>query len=404
MPASSSSRSRPRWFLYLGVVLVFGVAAWFFGFRSQRLRYRPVQPAWAGTQWPPLTPVRAVEAKQEDLPRHVKAIGTVVPYNTVTVRSRVSGQVIRVDFREGQHVEQGQLLAEIDPQPYRIALAQAEGQLEQARARLESANADLDRIARLHTKGLVSNQELDAQKALVAQYEGACNTSEAQVENARLQLQWTRIVAPIAGRTGLRRVDAGNLVVPNDPNGLVVITQTRPISVSFTIPEGDLAEVVSPFRAGRRLPVEVWDRSDSKVLASGQLETVDNQIDTATGTLRLKAEFANTDERLFPNQFVNVRMQVGTLDHAVVIPTGAVQFGSRGTYVYVVDAQKKAVVRDIVLGPADGSDQAVSSGLKPGELVVTEGLDRLRNGRRVIVVNSDAAGGGTAGVTAADAP
>lgn len=409
MPVSSSSRSSRRWFLYVAVIAVVGVAVWFFAFRSQRRNWHMVQPAWAGTTWPPLTPVRAVAAKVEDLPRHLKAIGTVTPYNTVTVRSRVSGPVLRVAFQEGQEVKEGQLLAEIDPAPYKIALTQAEGQLEQSVARLQSAQADLDRIADLHKKGLVSNQELDAQKALVAQDEGAKDTNEAQVENARLQLQWTRIVAPISGRTGMRRIDPGNLIVANDTNGIVVITQTRPILVNFTIPESDLPDVVAPFRDGRTIGVEVWDRGETAVLATGVLKTVDNQIDTATGTLRLKAEFANDNEGLFPNQFVNVRMQVGTLSHAVVIPASAVQFGSRGTYVYVVyqdkkTPDKKVTVRDIELGPADGTAQAVDKGLQAGDLVVTDGLDRLREGRRVTVVNDNVAGGTTGGANAAEAP
>jgi multidrug efflux system membrane fusion protein len=213
---------------------------------------------------------------------------------------------------------------------------------------------------------------------------------QAQVENARLQLAYTRIEAPITGRVGFRQVDPGNLIAENSATGIVVITQTRPIAVTFTIPEVALQSVVDPFREGKVLTVEAWNRQETAVLATGTLKTVDNQIDTATGTLRLKAEFANTDDHLFPNQFVNVRMRVGTLDKSVVIPAAAVQFGSHGTYVYVIDAKKKATVRNIVLGPTDGTRQAVTSGIAPGDAVVLEGLDRLREGRGVVVTNETA--------------
>jgi multidrug efflux system membrane fusion protein len=401
MAASPSSRSRARWFLYGAVVFLLAGSVWYFAFRAPHSRERYAQPAWAGTEWPPRIPVRTVTAKRQDLPRHLSAIGTVTPFNTVTVRSRVSGQVLRVTFEEGQRVEQGQLLAEIDPAPYKIKLAQAEGQLQQNAARLHSARADLERIRGLHDKNLVSNQELDAQQALVAQYEGVQITNQAQVDDARLQLAWTRIEAPIAGRTGMRRIDPGNLVVANDTAGLVVITQTRPISVSFTIPEVDLPSVLDPFRAGQTLSVEAWNRGETAVLATGVLKTADNQIDTTTGTLRLKAEFGNDDERLFPNQFVNVRMHLGELANAIVIPTPAIQFGSRGTYVYVVNAHSKVTVRDVVLGPADGTQQSIAKGLQVGEAVVTEGIDRLREGRAVVIVNETATAGTT---TAANAP
>lgn len=391
MPVSSTFRSRKRWFLYVTVILLIGVAVWYFAFRGPPAKQRYLQPAWAGTQYPLLIPVSTVAAKVQDLPVHLKAIGTVTPLNSVTVRSRVDGQLLRVDFEEGQRVEHGQVLAEIDPAPYRIRLAQAEGQLQQNVARLNSARSDLERIRDLHAQNLVTNQQLEVQQALVSEREGAVAADQAQVDDARLQLAYTRVEAPIAGRVGLRRIDAGNLVRQSDSNGLVVITQTRPISVTFTIPEVELPAVLEPFRAGEPMKVEAWDRNETKVLATGVLKTLDNQIDTATGTLRLKAEFANDDELLFPNQFVNVRMRVRTLEHTIVIPSAAVQFGSRGTYVYVINDQKKATVRDVVLGPSDGNQQAVTKGLNPGDAVVLEGLDRLREGRGVVIANESAA-------------
>jgi multidrug efflux system membrane fusion protein len=389
MPVAGSSSHR-RKFLYAAVIVAIGLAVWYFSARSGPKERWYAQPAWAGKDWPPNTPVRIAEAKVEDLPRHLQAIGTVTPLATVVVRSRVGGQIVRVTFAEGQRVERGQLLAEIDPAPFKIRLAEAEGQLQQAQAQLATARADLSRIESLAAKKLVSAQELEAQRALVAQYEGTRTSSQAQVDDARLQLAWTRIEAPISGRAGLRKIDVGNLVVANDTNGLVVITQTQPIAVSFTVPENELSSVLDPLRDGHPLPVEAWDRNESRVLASGLVKTADNQIDTATGTLRLKAEFANGDERLFPNQFVNVRLALASIREALIIPTAAVQFGSRGTYVYVVDGQSKARVRDITLGAADGALQAVVKGLQSGERVVVEGVDRLRDGRTVVIVNAPA--------------
>ena len=387
MSESPTSRSRLRWLLYIVVAAGLAAAVWYFSSRAPTKKMRYPNPAWAGNEMPPRIPVRTFAAKLQDLPIHLKAIGTVVPMNTVTVRSRVTGQLIRVVFDEGQRVERGQLLAEIDPAPYRIRLGQAEGQLKQNAARLSSAKSDLIRIQELHEQNLVTTQQLEVQQALVAEREGALAADQALVDDARLQLAYTRVEAPISGRTGLRQVDAGNLVREGDAEGLVVITQTKPITVSFTIPEVDLQSVLDPFRAGEKLTVEAWDRRETSVLATGVLKTIDNQIDTATGTLRLKAEFSNDEERLFPNQFVNVRMRVKTLTQAIVIPSAAVQFGSRGTYVYVVDDNNKAQVRDLVLGPTDGTLQAVTKGLKAGDAVVLEGLDRLREGRTVVIAN-----------------
>jgi multidrug efflux system membrane fusion protein len=307
--------------------------------------------------------------------------------NTVTVRSRVDGQLERVVFEEGQMVRQGQVLAEVDPAPYEIQLAQVEAQMRQNVAQLETARRDLARFKELHGRDLLTTQQLEAQQALVREREAMVAADQAQVDDAKLQLAYTNIQAPISGRLGLRQVDAGNLIRANDQNGIVVITQTQPISVLFTVPEIDLQKVLDPLRAGETLAVQAWDRSEQNLLATGILKTVDNQIDVATGTLRLKAEFPNDDERLFPNQFVNIRLRVRTLENAVVIPAAAVLFGSRGTYVYVINEQDEAIVRDLVLGPTDGTHQSIAEGLKPGEAVVLEGLDRLREGRKVIVTN-----------------
>lgn len=368
---------------------VFAGGVWYFGFRKVAPTATAGSP-WRSNSMAP-TPVRAVPTTKQDLAVHLRAIGTVAPVNTVTVRSRVEGQLLQVAFTEGQEVVAGQLLAEIDPTPYRLRLAQMEGQLRQSESQARTAQSDLERFKQLHAQTLISLQQLEGQQALVSERLGGLAAEQAQVEDARRQLAYTRIEAPMAGRLGLRQVDAGNLVRPGEAGGLVVITQTRPISVMFTIPELDLQKVLEPLRAGEALTVEAWDRGENIVLATGALKTVDNQIDLATGTLRLKAEFANTDERLFPNQFVNVRLRVRTLKDATVVPAVAVQYGSRGPYAFVVGAENKVAVRDLVLGPVDGAMQAVTKGVSPGELVVTEGVDRLREGRPVTIISGESA-------------
>jgi membrane fusion protein, multidrug efflux system len=380
-----------RWFLYTLVALVFAAGIWYFGVRPDPTQARRTSGSFgfrSRTSTIPI-PVRAVPARKQNLTVHLRAIGTVVPLNTVTVHSRVEGELMRVAFQEGQQVEKGQLLAEIDPTPYKIRLAQMEAQLRQNDAQLKTARSDLERLKQLQAKKLITQQELETQQALVAEREAAVAGDQAQVDDARRQLSYTKIDAPISGRLGLRQVDAGNLVRPGDANGLVVITQTRPIAVMFTVPEIDLQKVIEPLRAGEKLPVQAWDRSEQKVLASGLLRTVDNQIDLATGTLRLKAEFPNEDEKLFPNQFVNVRLEVRTIKDSIVIPTAAVQFGSRGPYVYVVNEQSQSTVRDITLGPVEGDQQAITKGLQPGDQVILEGVDRLREGRNVTMVEGD---------------
>ena len=388
MPHPQSSR---RWFIYSAVALVFAGGVWYFGFRAEAPKPSGGSYFRSSKSNAQPVPVKAEAAQPRDLSVHLRAIGTVVPLNIVTVRSRVDGQLLRVAFSEGQEVTAGQLLAEIDPLPCQLRLTQMEGQLRLSESQLRTVRSDLERFKVLNAQTLISPQQLEAQQALVAEREGALATAQAQVEDARRQLAYTKVEAPIAGRLGLRQVDAGNIVRAGDAGGMVVITQTRPISVMFTIPEMELQKVVEPLRAGEQLVVEAWDRSEGVVLATGSLKTVDNQIDLATGTLRLKAEFANADEKLFPNQFVNVRLRVRTLKAALVIPSVAVQYGSRGTYVYVVSAENKATVRDIVLGPSDGAQQSITKGLQSGDLVVLEGVDRLREGRAVSVVSDDPA-------------
>lgn len=343
-------------------------------------------PAPGSNPWAMPVPVRSVPARREDLTLEVRSIGTVTALNTVVVRSRVDGQLLRVAFQEGQRVRAGQLLAEIDPEPYRIRLAQALGNLEQDVAQLKNAEAELAQYERVIAQGTIPRQTLDRQQALVNQLRGTIRANQAQVDDARLQLDYTRIVAPIDGRLGLRQVDAGNLVRSGDAAGLVTITQTQPISVLFTVPEGELPAIRAESARGRPLVLEAWDREGRTRLAAGSLRTLDNQIDTATGTLRLKGQFENRDDALFPNQFVNVVLKVATLPGVVTLPADAVQFGSRGTYVYVLDGGK-ARIREVRTGVQAAGRLVVEDGLAPGEQVVLEGLDRLRDGSDVQAVD-----------------
>lgn len=355
-------------------------------------RTPPSAPLPQRSAWNMPVPVRVVPVERGSLDVQIKSIGTVTPLNTVTVRSRVDGVLNRVLFTEGSEVEQGTLLAEIDPLPYRAQLAQAEGQAQQNQAQLANAQADLELYEGLYEQDSIARQQLTSQRALVEELRGSLKANAAQVEDARLQLSWTRIEAPIAGKLGLRRVDAGNLVSSGDTEGLVSITQMRPIAVEFTVPEPDVPALRRAVASGAELAVQALDRSEQQLLASGRLHTLDNQIDIATGTLRVKALFENEDDQLFPNQFVNVRLRLHTLPSVVTIPSDAVQFGSRGTYVYVVDPQEnKAFTRLVKLGATAADGQvAVTEGLEEQELVVLEGLDRLREGREVVISDEDA--------------
>jgi membrane fusion protein, multidrug efflux system len=373
-----------RWLFVTGLVLLV-LLIWFFGFRKPEDKRPPPPNPWMGP-----TPVQTVPATQNDLKVHIKAIGTVTPLNTVTLRSRVTGPLLKIHFTEGQLVKAGDLLAEIDPAPYQVKFQQAEGALQETRAQLKNAEEDLQLYERLLTKNSIAKQQFDKQQALVEQLKGSLKSQTAQLEDARLQLSYTRITAPISGRTGLRRVDPGNLVTANENNGLVTITQTQPIALIFTVAENQLVPVRQAHSAALKnkqlLSVEAWDRSEQTLLANGKLTTLDNQIDTATGTLRLKAEFDNQDDSLFPNQFINARLHLQTLDAAVTIPVDAVQYGSKGTYVYIVE-DSKAKMREIKLGALDADKIAVLEGLKPGEQVVLEGIDRLWEGKDVKVMN-----------------
>ena len=367
-----------------------GAALWQLGFRSSetaKVNSRGMTEP-GGRVDPSLraTPVLAAPVRQGSLDLYLYALGTVTPLNAVVVRSRVDGQLMKVAFAEGQMVKADDLLAQIDPRPFEVQLTLATGQLARDQALLENARADLERYRTLLAQDSISRQQVDTQESLVRQYEAAVQADQGGIDNAKLQLTHARITAPIGGRVGLRLVDPGNIVRAGDANGIVVITQLQPIGVVFPIPEDALPRVMKRLRAGDRVPVEAYDRAQREKLGSGRLLTADNQIDTATGTIKLKAEFPNADGALFANQFVNVRMPVETRTNATLVPTAAIQRGAAGTFVYVVKDDLTVTVTPVQVGATQGEITAIDRGVPPGARVVVDGADRLREGAKVELV------------------
>ncbi|WP_226571011.1 MdtA/MuxA family multidrug efflux RND transporter periplasmic adaptor subunit [Mangrovibacter yixingensis] len=387
------SATKTRWYFGAGLIIAIIIAAiWYSrqtGSAAGQAENKARQSHSSGNGrhgMRPLAPVQAAIAQNQAVPHYLSGLGTVTAANTATVRSRVSGQLIAIHFKEGQQVKAGDLLAEIDPSEFTVALEQAEGQLAKDQATLANARRDLARYQQLAKTSLVSRQELDAQQALVAESTGTVKADHASVASARLQLSWSRITAPISGRVGLKQVDIGNQISTGDTTGIVVITQTHPIDVIFTLPESNIAQIVAAQHAGKTLEVDAWDRTNTKKLASGELLSLDNQIDATTGTIKLKARFTNDDDALFPNQFVNARMLVDTQQNAVVIPVAALQMGNEGHFVWVLNSENKVSKHLVTPGIEDNQQVVITAGLSAGDRVVTDGIDRLTEGVTVEVV------------------
>ena len=370
-----------RWWVLALVVCVIAVGTYVVLVRAGKTQLRSTGQERKAPA--PAIPVVAAEAKKTNFNVYITGLGSVTPLNTVTVRSRVDGQLMEVLYREGQIVKSGDLLAKLDPRPFEVQLTQAEGQMARDVAQLQNARLDLERFQVLWKQDSVAKQQLDTQEALVRQLEGTVKNDQGQIDSAKLNLVYCQITAPVSGRVGLRLVDPGNIVHATDTNGLVVITQLQPITIIFPIPEDNLPQVLARLKAGGPLPVEAYDREMRQRLAVGSLLTVDNQIDPTTGTVRLKAIFSNERNELFPNQFVNARLLVDVRRDATVVPSPAIQRGPQGTFVYAVKADRTATVRTVTVGEIQGGEALIKSGLSPGELVVIDGAERLKEGTRV---------------------
>src|SRR5712671_5319566 len=397
IPRQREAVSRParrrhlRRFLWLLlVVMIVAAAVWYF----PRPDTQPKE-AGRGRSGGPV-PVGVVPVQKGDMPVSLSQLGTVSPLATVTVKTQINGYLTEVAFKEGQMVKKGDVLAQIDPRPYQVALEQAEATLAKDQALLRNAQLDLERYNTLVAQNSIAKQTRDTQVSLVAQDEATIKADQAQIDVQKLNLTYCRIISPVTGRVGLRQVDAGNYVQTSDPNGIVVATQLQPISVIFTLPEDNLPEVMKRVRAGATLPVTAFDRTGANEIAKGKLDTVDNQIDPTTGTVKLRAIFDNEQETLFPNQFVNVKLLVNTLPDADIVPNSAIQRGAPGTFVYLVKPDRTATVQKVKLGPSDGQRIAILSGLQPGDSVVIDGADRLRDGAKITVASGERPNGAAA--------
>jgi multidrug efflux system membrane fusion protein len=398
VPTPSRRSWLRRLFWLLLVLAIAGATYWYYP--------RPEsQPRNAGRgQFGGPVPVAVAAVEKGEMPVTLTGLGTVTPLATVTVKTQINGYLTEVAFQEGQMVKKGDFLAQIDPRPYQVALEQAQGQLAKDQALLKNAQLDLQRYNTLVAQNSIATQTRDTQVSLVAQDQAAIKTDQAQVDAQKLNLVYAHIVSPVTGRVGLRQVDAGNYVQTSDPNGIVVVTQLQPISVIFTLPEDSLPAVMKQVRGGSTLPVTAYDRTGATALGKGRLETVDNQIDTTTGTVKLRAIFDNEQETLFPNQFVNVQLLVDTLRDTNIVPTAAIQHGAPGAFVYVVKPDQTAAVQKVKVGPGDGQRIAVLDGLQPGASVVVDGSDRLREGAKVALAGTGNSPEAASGVQQAKGP
>ena len=399
-PGRSTQAAHRRGIVWLvGLALLIALVVWVIHHRLATHR----QPSMAAMMGGPL-PVSVAKASTADVPVVIDALGTVTPLATVTVRPQVTGPIVKIAFREGQTVQKGELLAEIDPRPYQAALDQARGQLGRDQASLAGARTDLVRYKQLLAQNSVAQQTYSDEVATVNQEQAAVEADTAAIETARLNLSYCRIVAPVAGLVGLRQVDLGNLVQANQATAIVTVTQMQPMSVLFTVPENDLSQLFQHTSGDRKLAVQSWDRNMQHLIATGTLASVDNQINTSTGTLQLRALFDNSHSELFPNEFVNVKLVVDTLPSQIVVPGAAVQNGPSSNFVYIVNPDHTVTMRTVTTGPTDGGNIAITKGLTAGETVVTDGADQLRDGAKILLpgeqppsVAGGAASGGASG-------
>jgi multidrug efflux system membrane fusion protein len=399
-PIKPAGRAAPRrrlaWLVWAALVAA-GLLAWHYWPSGAPAPAEQSPNASAG---PPQT-VRDAPATTGDMPITIDALGAVTPLATVTVKTQISGHLMEVGFQEGQMVKQGDFLAQIDSRPYEAALAQAQAQLAKDTSLHEQAQSDLARYETLVKQDSIARQQVEDQQFLVAQDQAAMASDQAQIDTAKLNIAYCHITAPVSGRVGLRQVDPGNYVQPTDTTGIVVITQLDPISVIFSTAEDNLPQIAARMKSGAKLTVVAYDRTNSKALATGTVSTYDNQVDLTTGTFKLRAQFDNPDGALFPNQFVNVRLLVDTMSGATLAPNAAIQIGSSGSFVYVVQPGSTVAVRKVTTGPADSKNTVILSGLSAGENVVVDGVDRLRDGAKVVVRNGGGAPAGTGAPAAA---
>jgi membrane fusion protein, multidrug efflux system len=404
LPTAPVVKSKPRrGKLIVGLIVLAGIAAG--GYWTYRSQYA-TQPASTAQRTVPQVPPQSVGAAtigQGDIRVIVNALGTVTPIATVTVQTQINGQLLEVGFTEGQLVKKGDFLAQIDPRPYQLQQAQFEGQLAHDRGVLAQSQVDLVRYQKLAEQNSIARQQYDDQVYIVQQNEGTVKLDQAQIDQQKLNIIYCRIVSPVTGRIGLRLVDPGNYIQTTVTTGIAVVTQMQPITVIFPIPEDDLPDILPQLNAGTPLEVFAYDRANVKMLATGRVMALDSQIDTTTGTVKVRAQFDNADNALFPNQFVNAQLLVKTLHNVVTVPTAAIQRGAPGTYVYVVNADNTVSVRPIKTGPTDGPIAAVESGLSVGDRVVVDGTDRLRDGARVIIPGARSATPAAAGNPASNA-
>ncbi len=397
-----------RWLWVLALAVLVGGSVWYF--RAPRASTEAQGPAAPGGSSRAqgrgmgaggfVVPVVVATAQRGDLPVFFDGLGTVTAFNTVTVHSRVDGQITKINFQEGQFVHQGDSLLEIDPRPYQVQLEQAEGQLAKDQAQLRDVQVNYERFQLLYKEGVIPKQQLDTQGAQVGQFEGSIKADQGTIDSAKLQLVYSHVIAPISGRIGLRLVDIGNIVHATDTNGLLVITQLQPIAVIFSLPQDELPQVATKLRNSEQLVVDAYDRDDTTRIESGKLLTIDNQIDTTTGTYKLKAVFNNDRNLLFPNQFVNVHLLADVKKNLVIVPTSAIQRGPQGTYVYVVQSGNTAKIQTVTIAQTTANSVGLSTGLNAGDVVVVDGQDKLQDGSQVnpssapAAPNTQKAGGG----------